>query len=71
MPNGREFVEGVSVCSDQDAVRRSGRCGDLDVVRSTRATGEAGVGEQTRVMASDLEVERDHVEGRRMALTMA
>jgi len=64
MGDGGEIVERVGVGRDQHAARCARRRCDLEVMRSARAARGPGVSQQRGVMAGDIDVEGDDVEGR-------
>ena len=63
MVDGGEIVERVRVGRDQHAARCARRRCDLEVVRSARAARASCVSQQGGVVAGDVDVEGDDVEG--------
>ena len=63
MGDGREVVERVRVGCDQYATCCARRRCDLKVVCSARATRSACVSKEGGVVAGDVEIEGDDVEG--------
>jgi hypothetical protein len=63
MVDGGEIAERVRVDRDQHAARCARRRCDLEIVRSARSAGASCVSQQRGVVAGDVDVEGDDVEG--------